>query len=82
MTDLTAPFDRRQMLALAAIGGAAAALPASAIYVSIFNAAIGGGALAGAIVLAVSNINGLMAIAAIAIAGSLVPVILIKAPHN
>lgn len=30
MTDLTAPFDRRQMLALAAIGGAAAALPASA----------------------------------------------------
>ncbi len=30
MTDLTAPFDRRQMLALAAIGGAAAALPACA----------------------------------------------------
>ena len=30
MTDLTAPFDRRQMLALAAIGGAVAAWPASA----------------------------------------------------
>ena len=30
MTDFTAPLDRRQMLALAAIGGAAAALPASA----------------------------------------------------
>lgn len=30
MTDLTAPFDRRQMLALAALGGAAAAWPASA----------------------------------------------------
>ncbi|MBD8548578.1 DJ-1/PfpI family protein [Sphingomonas sp. CFBP 8760] len=30
MTDLTAPFDRRQMLALASLGGAAAAWPASA----------------------------------------------------
>lgn len=29
MTDLTAPFDRRQMLALAALGGAATAMPAS-----------------------------------------------------
>lgn len=57
-----------------------AALPASAIYVSIFNAAIGAGALAGAILLSVTSINGLMVIAAIAIAGSLIPVILIKAP--
>lgn len=57
-----------------------AALPASAIYVSIFNAAIGAGALAGAIVLSVTSINSLMAIAAIAIAGSLIPVIQIKAP--
>lgn len=30
MTDLTSPFDRRQMLALAALGGAVTALPASA----------------------------------------------------
>ena len=30
MTDLTAPFDRRQMLALAALGGATAAAPAFA----------------------------------------------------
>lgn len=30
MTDFASPFDRRQMLALAALGGAAAALPASA----------------------------------------------------
>lgn len=57
-----------------------AALPASAIYVSIFNAAIGAGALAGAIVLSVTSINSLMAIAAIAIAGSLLPVIRIKSP--
>lgn len=57
-----------------------AGLPASAIYVSIFNAAIGAGALVGAIVLSVTSLNRLMAIAAIAIAGSLIPVILIKSP--
>lgn len=59
-----------------------AAIPASAIYVSIFNAAIGAGALAGAIILSVTSIKGLMAIAAIAIAGSLIPVLRIKSPHD
>lgn len=57
-----------------------AALPASAIYVAIFNAAIGAGALAGAAVLSLTSLNGLMAIAAIAMAGSLIPVMLIKSP--
>ena len=59
-----------------------AAIPASAIYVSIFNAAIGAGALAGAIILSVTSIKGLMAIAAIAIAGSLIPVLRIKAARD
>ena len=60
----------------------AAAMPASAIYVAIFNAAIGAGALAGALILSVTSINGLMGIAAFAIAGSIIPVILIKAPSR
>jgi len=59
-----------------------AAMPASAIYVAIFNAAIGAGALVGAVVLSVTTINGLMGIAAIAIAGSMIPVMLIKAPSQ
>lgn len=58
------------------------AMPASAIYVAIFNAAIGTGALAGATVLSVTSINGLMVIAAIAITGSLIPVILITPPRR
>ena len=57
-----------------------AAMPASAIYVAIFNAAIGAGALLGGIVLSIFTLSGLMVIAAVAIAASLVPVILIKPP--
>lgn len=57
-----------------------AAMPASAIYVAIFNAAIGAGALLGGLVLSMTSLNGLMVIAAVAIAGSLIPVVLIKAP--
>ncbi|WP_205649026.1 MFS transporter [Alcaligenes aquatilis] len=57
-----------------------AAMPASAIYVAIFNAAIGAGALLGGIVLSMTSLSGLMVIAAAAIAASLVPVMLIKPP--
>lgn len=57
-----------------------AAMPASAIYVAIFNAAIGAGALMGGIVLSVTSLNGLMVLTAAAIAGSLIPVVLIKTP--
>jgi len=55
-----------------------AAMPASAIYVAIFNAAIGAGALLGGIVLSMTTLNGLMVIAAIAMVASLIPVMLIK----
>lgn len=55
-----------------------AAMPASAIYVAIFNAAIGAGALAGAAILSVTNLSGLMVVAAAAIAASLIPVMRIK----
>jgi len=55
-----------------------AAMPASAIYVAIFNAAIGAGALLGGIVLSITTLNGLMVIASVAMAASLIPVILIK----
>ncbi len=58
------------------------AMPASAIYVAIFNAAIGAGALLGGIVLSMTSLNGLMVIVAIAMAASLVPVMLIKAPTS
>lgn len=57
-----------------------AAMPASAIYVAIFNAAIGAGALLGGIVLSMTSLNGLMVIVAVAIASSLIPVVLIKPP--
>jgi len=55
-----------------------AAMPASAIYVAIFNAAIGAGALLGGLVLSMTTLSELMVIAAIAIAASLIPVMLIK----
>lgn len=55
-----------------------AAMPASAIYVAIFNAAIGAGALIGGMVLSITSLNGVMIVAGAAIAGSLFPVILIK----
>ncbi|MQB07980.1 MFS transporter [Agrobacterium tumefaciens] len=57
-----------------------AVLPASAIYVAIFNAAIGSGALLGSVVMSFTELAGLMAIAALALVGSLVPVILLSAP--
>lgn len=57
-----------------------AAMPASAIYVAIFNAAIGAGALLGGIILSMTSLSGLMVIAAAAIAASLIPVMLIKTP--
>jgi len=59
-----------------------AAMPASAIYVAIFNAAIGAGALLGGIVLSMTNLNGLMLIASLAMAISLLPVMLIKPPTS
>jgi len=55
-----------------------AAMPTSAIYVAIFNAAIGAGALLGGIVLSITTLNGLMVIASVAMAASLIPVMLIK----
>jgi len=58
------------------------AMPASAIYVAIFNAAIGAGALLGGIVLSMTNLNGLMLIASLAMAISLLPVMLIKPPTS
>lgn len=58
----------------------AAALPASAIYVAIFNAAIGTGALVGAALLVVLPLNGLMLAAALACALSLLPVWWLKVP--
>ena len=58
------------------------AMPASAIYVAIFNAAIGAGALLGGIVLSMTSLNGLMVIVAIAMAASLVPVMLIRPPTS
>jgi len=58
------------------------AMPASAIYVAIFNAAIGAGALLGSIVLSMTNLNGLTFIASLAMAISLLPVILIKSPTS
>lgn len=56
-----------------------AALPASAIYVAIFNAAIGAGALLGAVVISFTDLAGLLVIAALALVASLVPVILLSA---
>jgi len=55
-----------------------AAMPASAIYVAIFNAAIGAGALLGGIVLSMTTLNGLMIITSVAMAASLIPVMLIR----
>jgi len=54
------------------------ALPASAIYVAIFNAAIGTGALIGGRILSITSLQGLMIISALAIAGSLLPIIRIS----
>lgn len=57
-----------------------AAMPASAIYAAIFNAAIGAGALLGGMLLSMTSLQGLMRIVAIAMAVSLIPVMLIRAP--
>nr|WP_321302552.1 MFS transporter [Alcaligenes faecalis] len=58
------------------------ALPASAIYVAIFNAAIGAGAFIGSSILGAMTLNGLMLCVAIALALSLVPVLTLKQPKN
>ncbi|RDT55689.1 MFS transporter [Escherichia coli] len=57
-----------------------AAQPASAIYVAIFNAAIGTGALAGGQVLAVTGFQGLALLAACVIACSMLLVFMLKNP--
>ena len=57
-----------------------AALPASAIYVAIFNAAIGTGALLGSIVISFTNLGGLMMVAAVALTASLIPVTFLSTP--
>ena len=57
-----------------------AAQPASAIYVAIFNAAIGTGALAGGQVLAIIGLQGLALLAAGIIVGSIVLVVTLKNP--
>ena len=57
-----------------------AAQPASAIYVAIFNAAIGTGALAGGQVLAVTGFQGLALLAAGIIVGSMMLVMMLKKP--
>ena len=57
-----------------------AALPASAIYVAVFNAAIGTGALLGSVILAVTDLSGLIVVAALALAGSLIPVVALAPP--
>ncbi|AYN19536.1 MFS transporter [Alcaligenes aquatilis] len=58
------------------------ALPASAIYVAIFNAAIGAGAFIGSSILGITTLSGLMICVAIALALSLVPVLTLKQPTN
>jgi len=60
----------------------AAAMPASAIYVAIFNAAIGAGALVGGAILSVSSLSGLMIMVSAALIISLLAVMLIKAPQQ
>lgn len=57
-----------------------AALPASAIYVAIFNAAIGTGALLGSIVISFTDLGGLMMVAAVALTASLIPVTFLSTP--
>ncbi len=57
-----------------------AALPASAIYVSIFNGAIGLGAFLGSIVLTFSGLAQLITIAAIATGGSILAIAFLNAP--
>lgn len=57
-----------------------AALPASAIYVAVFNAAIGTGALLGSTILALTDLSRLMVVAALALAGSVIPVFALAAP--
>lgn len=57
-----------------------AALPASAIYVAIFNAAIGAGALLGAVVISLTSLAGVMTVAAVVLIASLIPVALLPAP--
>lgn len=56
-----------------------AALPASAIYVAIFNAAIGAGALLGAVVISLTSLAGVMTVAAVVLIASLIPVALLPA---
>jgi predicted MFS family arabinose efflux permease len=59
-----------------------ASLPASAIYVAIFNGSIGTGALLGSGVISVSNLNGLMIAAGVALFASLLPVIVLRVPDG
>lgn len=56
--------------------------PASAIYVAIFNAAIGTGALAGGQVLAVKGLQGMTVLAAGVIVCSIALVAMLKSPTN
>lgn len=58
-----------------------AAQPASAIYVAIFNAAIGTGALAGGRVIAAAGLQGMVLLAAVVIIGSMVLVLRLKKPE-
>lgn len=57
-----------------------AGLPASAIYVAIFNGSIGTGALLGSAAIALTSLNGLMIVAAFAICGAILPVIVLREP--
>jgi predicted MFS family arabinose efflux permease len=59
-----------------------AALPASAIYVAIFNGSIGTGALLGSGVIALTSLNGLMIVAALALCASILPVIVLREPDT
>ena len=59
-----------------------AVVPALAIYVAIFNASIGAGALAGSLILSLTSLSALMVITGLAIAGSLIPVLRLKAPTS
>lgn len=58
------------------------ALPASAIYVAIFNAAIGAGAFLGSAVLTITSLSGLMLCAAAALGSSLIPVLALDRPDK
>ena len=59
-----------------------AAMPASALYVAIFNAAIGTGALLGGLALQWTGMRGLWLLVALAVAGSVIPAARIAPAHH